>query len=45
MTPSPYASDAKIAATVAAIGATYVGQTEQMLLKQILVAIATKTTQ
>ncbi len=41
MTASPYASDAKIAATVAAIGATSVANNEQTLLQQILVAVAT----
>ncbi len=41
MTASPYASDAKIAAAVAAIGATLVANNEQTLLQQILVAVAT----
>lgn len=41
MTVSPYASDAKISEALTAIGAELVGQTEQQLLQQILVAAAT----
>jgi len=41
MTASPYASDAKIAEACAAIGADLIGQTEQTLLQQLVVAAAT----
>jgi hypothetical protein len=43
MTASPYASDAKIAEACAAIGADLIGQTEQTLLQQLVVAAATNT--
>jgi hypothetical protein len=41
MTSSPYASEAKVTEALNAIGAELVGQTEQQLLQQILVAAAT----
>lgn len=41
MTVSPYASEAKISEALTAIGAELIGQTEQQLLQQILVAAAT----
>jgi hypothetical protein len=40
MTASPYASDAKIAEACAAIGADLIGQTEQTLLQQLVIAAA-----
>ena len=41
MTSSPYASDARIAEACTALGADFIGQTEQTLLQQLVVAAAT----
>jgi hypothetical protein len=43
MNASPYASEAKITEACAAIGADFIGQTEQTLLQQLVVAAATST--
>jgi hypothetical protein len=43
MTSSPYASEAKIDEALTAIGAELIGQTEQQLLQQLVVAAAVGT--
>ena len=40
MTASSYASDAKITEALAVLGADLIGQTEQTLLQQLVVAAA-----
>ncbi len=42
MSQTPYASDAKIAETLAVIGYAHIGSTTQMLYQQICIALANR---